>query len=61
MGRPEKEINSKQVNFRHSQKFNANVEHTFGKECHLNAGCMVELQQESGLSAQPGTERHCPD
>jgi hypothetical protein len=26
MGRPEKEMNSKQVNFRHSQQFNANMD-----------------------------------
>ena len=55
MGRPEKEINSKQVNFRHSQQFNANVDLIFGKECHLNAGCTVKLQQGTGLSAQPST------
>jgi hypothetical protein len=61
MGRPEKEINSKYVNFRHSQQFNVNVDLISGKECHLNAGCTVQLQQGSELSAQPSTERHCPD
>jgi hypothetical protein len=28
--------------------------------CHLNAGCTVKLQQGSGLSAQPSTQRHYP-
>ena len=61
MGWPEKEINSREVNFLHSQQFSANVDLISGKECHLNAGCTVEFQQGSGLSAQPTTERHCPD
>jgi hypothetical protein len=58
METPEKEIHSKQVNFRHSQQSNANVDLISGKECHLNAGCTVKLQQGSGLSTQPSTERH---
>jgi hypothetical protein len=61
MGRPEKEINRKQVTFRCSQQFSANVDLISGKQYHLNARCTVELQQGSGLSAKPSTERHCPD
>jgi hypothetical protein len=53
MGRPEKEINSKQINFRHSQQFNANVHLISGKKCHLNAGCTVKLQQEVGYQLNP--------